>query len=143
MNDRTNDQTNEKSSKVNLNKTSKYLTAENVILKQFNATKFREGYDQENVDDFLDEVVAELRRIHEENENLKLHKENKPGSLAPISTPILTPEAVVNKRFKPTKFREGYDQDELDDFLDEVVVTLRDLTAENNALQGEISENLM
>jgi DivIVA domain-containing protein len=34
----------------------------------------------------------------------------------------LTPEDVVNKRFQPTKFREGYDQDEVDDFLDEVVV---------------------
>ena len=29
----------------------------------------------------------------------------------------LTPEDVVNKRFQPTKFREGYDQDEVDDFL--------------------------
>ena len=37
----------------------------------------------------------------------------------------LTPEDVVNKRFQPTKFREGYDQDEVDDFLDEVVVELR------------------
>lgn len=32
----------------------------------------------------------------------------------------LTPEDVVNKRFQPTKFREGYDQDEVDDFLDKV-----------------------
>ena len=39
----------------------------------------------------------------------------------------LTPEDVVNKRFNPTKFREGYDQDEVDDFLDEVVVALRAL----------------
>ncbi len=37
----------------------------------------------------------------------------------------LTPEDVVNKRFQPTKFREGYDQDEVDDFLDEIVVELR------------------
>ena len=33
----------------------------------------------------------------------------------------LTAEDVINKRFQPTKFREGYDQDEVDDFLDEVV----------------------
>ena len=39
----------------------------------------------------------------------------------------LTPEDVVNKRFQPTKFREGYDQDEVDDFLDEIVVELRRL----------------
>ena len=45
----------------------------------------------------------------------------------------LTPEDVVNKRFQPTKFREGYDQDEVDDFLDEVVVELRRLPGERGA----------
>ncbi|RUQ41827.1 DivIVA domain-containing protein, partial [Micrococcus sp. HSID17228] len=30
-------------------------------------------------------------------------------------------EDVVNKQFQPTKFREGYDQTEVDDFLDEIV----------------------
>ncbi|MBX3099651.1 MAG: DivIVA domain-containing protein [Salinibacterium sp.] len=59
----------------------------------------------------------------------------------------LTPEDVVNKRFQPTKFREGYDQDEVDDFLDEVVVELRRLNQENEELRqrlvasdGRISE---
>lgn len=47
----------------------------------------------------------------------------------------LTPEDVVNKRFQPTKFREGYDQDEVDDFLDEVVVELRRLGQENEELR--------
>jgi DivIVA domain-containing protein len=47
----------------------------------------------------------------------------------------LTPEDVVNKRFQPTKFREGYDQDEVDDFLDEVVVELRRLNQENEELR--------
>lgn len=50
----------------------------------------------------------------------------------------LTPEDVVNKRFQPTKFREGYDQDEVDDFLDEVVVELRRLTAENEELRQRL-----
>ena len=59
----------------------------------------------------------------------------------------LTPEDVVNKRFQPTKFREGYDQDEVDDFLDEVVVELRRLNQENEELrqrlvatEGRVSE---
>jgi DivIVA domain-containing protein len=51
----------------------------------------------------------------------------------------LTPEDVVNKRFQSTKFREGYDQDEVDDFLDEVVVELRRLTAENEELRAGVS----
>ncbi|WP_108252298.1 DivIVA domain-containing protein [Planctomonas deserti] len=50
----------------------------------------------------------------------------------------LTPEDVVNKRFQPTKFREGYDQDEVDDFLDEVVVELRRLHKENDELRARL-----
>jgi DivIVA domain-containing protein len=49
----------------------------------------------------------------------------------------LTPEDVVNKRFQPTKFREGYDQDEVDDFLDEIVIELRRLTQENEELRAK------
>ncbi|PQZ95867.1 cell division protein [Arthrobacter sp. MYb227] len=52
----------------------------------------------------------------------------------------LTPEDVVNKRFQPTKFREGYDQDEVDDFLDEIVVELRRLTQENEELRRRLGE---
>jgi DivIVA domain-containing protein len=51
----------------------------------------------------------------------------------------LTPEEVVNKRFQPTKFREGYDQDEVDDFLDEVVNELRRLNAENDELRQKLA----
>ncbi|GAA1784992.1 DivIVA domain-containing protein [Agromyces lapidis] len=51
----------------------------------------------------------------------------------------LTPEDVVNKRFQATKFREGYDQDEVDDFLDEVVVELRRLNQENDELRQRVA----
>jgi DivIVA domain len=50
----------------------------------------------------------------------------------------LTPEDVVNKRFQSTKFREGYDQDEVDDFLDEVVAEMRRLAEENETLKSEL-----
>jgi DivIVA domain-containing protein len=50
----------------------------------------------------------------------------------------LTPEDVVNKRFQATKFREGYDQDEVDDFLDEVVNELRRLTEDNDELRQKL-----
>ncbi|MEH0110129.1 DivIVA domain-containing protein [Tersicoccus sp. MR15.9] len=53
----------------------------------------------------------------------------------------LTPEDVVNKRFQPTKFREGYDQDEVDDFLDEVVVELRRLNQENDELRQRLARH--
>lgn len=50
----------------------------------------------------------------------------------------LTPEDIVNKRFQSTKFREGYDPDEVDDFLDEVVVEMRRLTEENTTLRSQL-----
>ncbi|NDE89493.1 MAG: DivIVA domain-containing protein, partial [Micrococcales bacterium] len=50
----------------------------------------------------------------------------------------LTPEDVVNKKFQPTKFREGYDQDEVDDFLDEVVLEMRRITRENEDLRQRL-----
>lgn len=50
----------------------------------------------------------------------------------------LTPEDIVNKRFQSTKFRDGYDQDEVDDFLDEVVVEMRRVVAENDDLKQQL-----
>jgi len=47
------------------------LTADDVLTKKFQATKFREGYDQDEVDDFLDEVVNTLRVVQGENDELK------------------------------------------------------------------------
>lgn len=52
----------------------------------------------------------------------------------------LTPEVVVNKKFQVTKFREGYDQDEVDDFLDEIVEELRRLNQENDDLRRQVAE---
>ncbi|GAA2035933.1 DivIVA domain-containing protein [Yaniella flava] len=52
----------------------------------------------------------------------------------------LTPEVVVNKKFQVTKFREGYDQDEVDDFLDEIVEELRRLNQENDDLRRQVTE---
>ena len=51
---------------------------------------------------------------------------------------LLTADDVLNKKFQPTKFREGYDQDEVDDFLDEVVATLRVVTGENEELKAKL-----
>ncbi|MHB1065004.1 MAG: DivIVA domain-containing protein [Georgenia sp.] len=52
---------------------------------------------------------------------------------------LLTADEVLNKKFQATKFREGYDQDEVDDFLDEVVNTLRVVTGENEELKAKLA----
>ena len=46
----------------------------------------------------------------------------------------LTPEDVQNKRFTTTRFRPGYDEDEVDAFLDEVETELTRLLQENKTL---------
>lgn len=84
------------------------LSADDVLNAKFQATKFREGYDQDEVDDFLDLVVSTLRA-----------REGGPATPRP-----LTAQDVAGQRFQATKFREGYDQDEVDAFLDRVVEAL-------------------
>ena len=46
------------------------LTASDVANKQFTTVKLREGYNMEEVDSFLDEVEAELGRLHREIDDL-------------------------------------------------------------------------
>ena len=50
----------------------------------------------------------------------------------------LTADDVLNKKFQPTKFREGYDQDEVDEFLDQIVEAMRDLENENAELKAKL-----
>jgi len=81
------------------------LTPEDVVNKRFNPTKFREGYDQDEVDDFLDEVVVELRRLNQENEELRqrlvagearINELQRSGAAAPAAQPApAAPEPVV------------------------------------------------
>lgn len=53
---------------------------------------------------------------------------------------LLTEEDVVNKTFAETRYREeGYNQDEVDDFLDEVAETIKQLIEERNTLRDELA----
>jgi DivIVA domain-containing protein len=87
------------------------LTAEQFAerVRALPVTSFREGYDPEEVAAFAARVTAAL--------------EGTAGALP--SEDALRPEDVLNQRFRSTKFRQGYDQDAVDDLLDEVVVALR------------------
>ena len=51
---------------------------------------------------------------------------------------LLTADDVLNKKFQATKFHEGYEQDEVDEFLDEVVEAMRQLEAENADLKAKL-----
>lgn len=63
------------------------LTPNDVLNKQFQTTKFRDGYDQDEVDDFLDEVLAEFQRLIAENDQLKSQVGSAPvASAAPVDS---------------------------------------------------------
>jgi len=51
----------------------------------------------------------------------------------------LTPEDVVTKQFQHVRFKEGFDPDEVDDFLDEIVVEWRKTIAENDELKARVA----
>jgi len=53
----------------------------------------------------------------------------------------LMPEDLMNQRFTPVRFSEGYDMDEVDNFLDnDVEPRLKELIAENERLKTELEE---
>jgi len=47
------------------------LTPDDVVTKQFQHVRFKDGFDPDEVDDFLDEIVIEWRKALEENAELK------------------------------------------------------------------------
>ena len=51
----------------------------------------------------------------------------------------LTPDDVRNKQFTTVRLREGYDEDEVDAFLDEVETELRRLIRENDELRAKLA----
>lgn len=52
----------------------------------------------------------------------------------------LSPDDVVTKQFQHVRFKEGFDPDEVDDFLDEIVVEWRKALAENEELKAKLAE---
>lgn len=52
----------------------------------------------------------------------------------------LTPEDVVNQKFTITKFRDGYDLDQVDDFLDTIVEELRQREQQKAELEAQVAD---
>ena len=89
------------------------LTADQASHAAFVTTRFKAGYDLEEVDVFIEGIAAALRA----------------WETGPVSGPsyrILTSDDVSSKRFSATSLREGYEQGAIDLFMDEAVRTLQD-----------------
>jgi DivIVA domain-containing protein len=72
--------------------------------KQFTTVRLREGYDEDEVDAFLDEVETELRRLIRENDELraKLAAATRAASAAPATT-APQPAVEAEKKDEPAK----------------------------------------
>src|SRR4051795_5259702 len=68
------------------------LTPEDVQNKRFTTVRFKEGYDEEEVDAFLDEVEAELRRLLGENDELRRAPKPVAAPTPPPPPPAAPPE---------------------------------------------------
>ena len=85
------------------------LTPDDVRNKQFTTVRLREGYDEDEVDAFLDEVETELRRLIRENDELraKLAAATRAAAAAPATAvqPAVAPavQRVEEKKPEPPK----------------------------------------
>ena len=81
------------------------LTPADVRNKQFSTTRLRPGYDEEEVDAFLDEVEVELDRLVQENEELraKLAECLRGGKSAAsaLNSPLNEPEPMAPEPMMP------------------------------------------
>ena len=83
------------------------LTPAEVRNKQFSTTRLRPGYDEEEVDAFLEEVEADLDRLIQENEELRAKlaeclrggKSAVPALSSPLSDP--RPDMMAPERMEP------------------------------------------
>jgi DivIVA domain-containing protein len=98
------------------------LTPADVRNKQFSTTRLRPGYDEEEVDAFLDEVEGELDRLIQENEELRsklaevLRGGGKPAMAlsSPLSDPrqdTIVPEPPMEQQPPPMRRPEPMHMD--------------------------------
>ncbi len=96
------------------------VTSEQVAQIEFTTVRLRVGYDMQEVDLFLDSVIETLRGLEQ-------------GRDARPAEPHVTARDVAAVQFSTTKIREGYDQEEVDQFVQQVASTLASHAASPSA----------
>ena len=110
------------------------LTADDVLTVKFEVSSFKEGYNQDEVDVFLDDVTTTMREFEE---RLGTSQESSSPSHRKAEI-LLTSEGVRNIRFSTTRW-SGYRIDQVDAFLVQVLATMEALEAQlrTNAFSGQ------
>ena len=101
------------------------LTADDVLTVKFEVSSFKEGYNQDEVDVFLDDVTTTMREFEE---RLGTSQESSSPSHRKAEI-LLTSEGVRNIRFSTTRW-SGYRIDQVDAFPVQVLATMEALEAQ-------------
>ena len=96
------------------------MRSDELLNQQFRATKYNFGYDQREVDTFIDKAAATLK-IYEAS-TVQSDDQHPDVELA---HPPITANLVRSVRFTPTHLSEGYDQRDVDDFLDRLALAFQ------------------
>ena len=85
------------------------LSPEDVLNKTFTTTQFRRGYDEREVDDFLDDIVAEMRRMTKAEDEVRqqLNDCREGRGLEPVTSAVPVPAAVSPDRSAEIATLEG------------------------------------
>ena len=73
------------------------LTPDDVVTKQFQHVRFKDGFDPDEVDDFLDEIVVEWRKALEENAELKAENGRLRASVDELNRALGRVRGVMQK----------------------------------------------
>jgi DivIVA domain-containing protein len=100
------------------------LRPDDVLTVRFHATKFRTGYDEQPVDDFLDLVVRALTARWSRVDA------GAPTPSVPAGPMLLLDATQVrSKQFPSTTFRQGYRPDDVDQLMEQIASTMERLDA--------------
>ncbi|WP_159944201.1 MULTISPECIES: DivIVA domain-containing protein [unclassified Nocardiopsis] len=110
-------------------RTGPLITADEVRNSRFRTTRLSPGYREEEVDDFLDLVVADLagRGLGRAGGRRTPPLPDTAAPRRPTHRPDLTPRDVREQQFATTRLTTGYNEQEVDDFLDRAEFTLEAL----------------
>jgi DivIVA domain-containing protein len=120
------------------------LTPAGVRNVRFATTRRRPGYDVADVDAFLRRLEYQVDVLTETNDALRAmleqvrHGGRRPDGIAPPAL-RLTVDDVRRVVFKTTRLRPGYDEQEVDSFLDRAEAGIGELVSENDELRAELS----
>lgn len=98
------------------------MRSDELLNQQFRATKYSYGYDQREVDTFIDRAAATLKIYESGTVHSDIHTSD-----VGLEHPPITSQFVDNVRFTPTHLSEGYDQHDVDEFLDRLASAFQNL----------------